>query len=558
MNEILNHLLQSTLFAAAVGLASTTLRRNSPRLRYWLWLAASAKFLLPFSLLVSTGARIQLPPDSPSLHATTVQQISTSFAPFPVLPTPAPVAAAFPLEQTLGAIWVAGALFLGFRWFRRWRVIHSAVRRGTHLRLPISVPARSSPSVTEPGVFGVFAQILLLPEGIADSLTPGQFDAILAHELRHIRYRDNLTAALHMCVETLFWFHPLVWWIGAQLMAERERDCDEAVLMQGSQPADYARGIVQVCEAYVASPLACASGISGSDLKKRIREIMTWRGSLPVTLRAKAVLAAATLAAISIPFAIGILRAQTLPPAPKYTYEVVSIHKTGDEGCPPCGLGIGPEGGLRISNYSVIRMLEYAYSVRDYQILGAPGWVSSATYDIVFTPEKAETPLGPDPALSTKMALQNRNKQRLQAVLRDRFGLVLRAETHELPVYLLTQAKSGAKLTVHPEGEPGHGYRMNDSGYRHMEAVGITMKTLADSLSRILGRPVNDGSGLTGQYDFKLEWAPDPGSSPEHPDDPTGPSIFTALAEQLGLRVTSTKGSVQVYVIEKVEHPSEN
>ena len=203
-------------------------------------------------------------------------------------------------------------------------------------------------------------------------------------------------------------------------------------------------------------------------------------------------------------------------------------------------------------------MLEYAYSVRDYQILGAPGWVSSATYDIVFTPEKSETPLGPDPALSTARALQSRNKQRLQAVLRDRFGLVLRAETHELPVYLLSQAKSGAKLTVHPEGEPTHGYHMNDSGYRHLEAVGVPIKTLADILSSTLGRPVNDGSGLTGQYDFKLEWAPDPGSSPEHPDDTTGPSIFSALTEQLGLRVTSTKGPVQVYVIEKVEHPSEN
>jgi len=78
--------------------------------------------------------------------------------------------------------------------------------------------------MTAPGVFGVFIQVLLLPEGIADTLTPGQFDAILAHELRHVRYRDNLTATLHMCVETLFWFHPLVWWIGAQLMAERERD----------------------------------------------------------------------------------------------------------------------------------------------------------------------------------------------------------------------------------------------------------------------------------------------------------------------------------------------
>jgi uncharacterized protein (TIGR03435 family) len=91
-----------------------------------------------------------------------------------------------------------------------------------------------------------------------------------------------------------------------------------------------------------------------------------------------------------------------------------------------------------------------------------------------------------------------------------------------------------------------------------MEAVGITIKSLADILSGILGRPVNDGSGLTGLYDFKLEWAPDPGSSPDQSHDPTGPSIFTALADQLGLRVTSTKGPVQVYVIEKVEHPSEN
>jgi bla regulator protein BlaR1 len=224
MNEILNHLLQSTLFAAAVGVANTTLRRNSPRLRYWLWLAASVKFLIPFSLLVSSGARIQLPPDSPSLHAVTVQEISTYFAPFPAFSTPAPATTTFGLRQTLVAIWAAGALFLAFRWFRRWRTIHSAVRRATDLPLRISVPARSSTSMTAPGVFGVFIQVLLLPEGIADTLTPGQFDAILAHELRHVRYRDNLTATLHMCVETLFWFHPLVWWIGAQLMAERERD----------------------------------------------------------------------------------------------------------------------------------------------------------------------------------------------------------------------------------------------------------------------------------------------------------------------------------------------
>jgi len=73
----------------------------------------------------------------------------------------------------------------------------------------------SSNAAIEPGVFGAFHSVLLLPEGLAGALTPPQFDAIIDHELHHVRYRDNLTAALHMCVETVFWFHPLVWWIGA-------------------------------------------------------------------------------------------------------------------------------------------------------------------------------------------------------------------------------------------------------------------------------------------------------------------------------------------------------
>src|SRR6202050_1813511 len=106
MNEVFNHLWQSTVFAAAVALACTALRRNSPRLRYWLWLSASMKFLVPFSLLVSTGARIQLPPDTPSLHAVTVQQISTYFAPVST-PAAAPHAT-FQWSWVLAAIWLIG------------------------------------------------------------------------------------------------------------------------------------------------------------------------------------------------------------------------------------------------------------------------------------------------------------------------------------------------------------------------------------------------------------------------------------------------------------------
>jgi uncharacterized protein (TIGR03435 family) len=522
--EILNHLWQTTAFAAAIGLATLAFRRNSPRLRYWLWLAASLKFLIPFSLLVSTGARVQMPPDTPSLHAVTVQQISTYFAP---VSAPARTTVQWPL--VLGAVWLAGSLFLLVRWFRNWREMKTVV--------------------LEPGVFGIFRAVLILPEGITEALTEEQLQAVLVHESRHIECYDNLTAALHMCVETLFWFHPLVWWIGARLMDERERDCDEAVLRQGSQPGVYARSIVQVCEAYVESALACASGISGSDLKKRIREIMTWRGSLPVTLRAKALLAVAALAAVSVPFVIGILRAQTLPPAPAYNYEVASIHKSAP-GSNNHMIGPGPQGGWRVQNMPVLAMIASAYGVQDYQIIGAPAWASSESFDITFTPDKTETPLGAAPSLKELQASMSRNAQRMQAVLRDRFGLVLRAEHRELPFYNLLQAKGGHKLSTHdPAMNKPPSLRSNG---RQMTGTGVNVGMLAQQLSSLLDRPVHDETGLTGEYDFKLD-----GTSPDS-DPASGPSIFTALTDQLGLRLESAKGPVQVYVIEKIDHPSEN
>ena len=306
----------------------------------------------------------------------------------------------------------------------------------------------------EPGVFGIFRPVILLPEGIAGNLTPEQLEAILAHELRHIGYRDNLTAALHMCVETVFWFHPVIWWIGAKLMDERERDCDEAVLRQGSRPGDYARGIVHVCERYVESPLACASGIGGSDLKKRIREIMTWRGSMPMTFRGKAMLAAATVAAMATPFLIGVIRAQTLPPAPAYGYDVVSIHRS-DPAASGAQLGRGPQGGWRSQNTPVMMLLTVAYDIADYQVIGAPAWVYSDLYDVTFTPDKPQAPPGRGAAQKDQQAYLSRNRQRLQAVLRDRFGLVMRVETRELPIYVLRQAKSGSRLSPHAEGTPG-------------------------------------------------------------------------------------------------------
>src|ERR1019366_5322292 len=113
------------------------------------------------------------------------------------------------------------------------------------LRLPIRV--MSSTARLEPGVVGIFKPVLLLPEGIAEHLTPPQLEGILAHELRHVQRRDNLTGAIHMLVETIFWFHPLVWWIRTRLMEEREGACDEEVMRMGREPQVYAESILKVC-----------------------------------------------------------------------------------------------------------------------------------------------------------------------------------------------------------------------------------------------------------------------------------------------------------------------
>jgi hypothetical protein len=163
----------------------------------------------------------------------------------------------------------------------------------------------TSSTLHEPGIVGVFRPVLLLPDGIADRLTSPQLQTILDHEMCHARRRDNLTAAAHMLVEALFWFHPLVWWIGARLVEERERACDEAVLRAGNEPRIYAEGILRVCQFYLASKLACIPGVSGAQLKMRLEVIMKNRIVNEVS-RAKTILLAAVAAAVvGVPLVVG-------------------------------------------------------------------------------------------------------------------------------------------------------------------------------------------------------------------------------------------------------------
>jgi bla regulator protein blaR1 len=550
MTEVTNHLWQSTLFAVLVAASAFALRSNRAEIRYWLWLTASLKFLIPFSLLVTVGSRVELPADTPAMLALTVEQISSSFAPVPPVPTSQPQMSTPWWPKALAMVWLFGAIILLARWFRQWLAIRTALKGASRLPLPAPIPVLSSSCRIEPGVFGILRPVLLMPEGITNNLSAGELGAILDHEMAHVERRDNLTAALHMVVQAAFWFHPLVWWIGAKLVEERERACDESVLERGSQPDVYAHGILNVCKFYVESPLPCASGVTGSDLKKRIREIMTHRVSLRLTFAHKAMICSAALAAVAVPLAIGILRAQSLPPPPQYTYEVVSIRPSAP-GNPNSSLGPGPQGGVRVQNNTVMQLMTFAYDVRDYQFSGAPGWVKSDRFDLTMTPDKPEITPNPGMARAQVEGVFNRHRQRMQAVLRDRLGLVLRAETKALPVYALTVAKGGHKLA--PPTERGFGMR---TGRDRIAASGASIKQLTDSLSSLLGRPVINETGLEGPFDFNLQWTPD--AQLATPGENAGASIFAAIQEQLGLKLESKKGPVSVFVVEKIEKPSEN
>jgi len=312
---VLDHLWQSTLFAAAAGLLTLAMRKNRARVRHGLWLAASVKFLVPFSVLIVAGSHVHWPKAqraAASNWSAVAAGVSEPFtAPMAAVTPSAPSRpAANQLPAVLLGIWACGFLGIACSWAVRWRRLAAVVRAGSPVDLDLPIPAMASPTLVEPGVFGVFQPVLLLPAGIFERLTPAQLNSVITHELHHVRHRDNLIGALHMFVETVFWFHPLVWWIGKRMVEERERACDEGVLSAGNEPRVYAEAVLNVCKLYVESPLTCVSGITGANLKRRIEAIMTGRVGGDLHVVKKLGLAFAGMAALVAPILIGMLHSQ--------------------------------------------------------------------------------------------------------------------------------------------------------------------------------------------------------------------------------------------------------
>ncbi len=560
-NHVFNHLWQSTLFAVVAGLLTLALRTNRAQQRHWLWLAASVKFLIPFSLLVGIGSNLgwtaARPIALPGLYFA-MEEISQPFRQpetHVVSGTAAPTALAnlaSLLPVLLLCVWFCGCAAVLIFWWMRWRRVSTAVRAALPFRngrvlealrrleriagIEKRIDVVSSKSRLEPGVFGILRPVLWLPAGISERLSDAQLEAILAHELCHIRRRDNLAATVHMVVEAIFWFHPLVWWLGARLVEERERACDEEVLRQGSDPEVYAGSLLKVCQFYLESPLVCAAGVTGSDLKKRIEEIMTRRIAVKLDFGRKLLVAAMGMAAVAGPIAIGLMQApqSVAQPQPAVAvlpaFELASVrpNRSGDSSS---RFNTG-NGSIHSANVSLRDLIKWAYSVKDYQVVG-PDWLSSQKFDIVAKAPPSDT--------------DDQLMPMLQALLAKRFTLAIHRETKERAVYALVAGKNGPSLhEVEAGPEHSSGARGSLSGQK------MSMSQLADSLSRHVDLPVLNTTGIEGVFNIELKWAPDE-------DNANGPSIFTALQEQLGLKLEQRKGPMEFVVVDHAERvPTEN
>lgn len=584
LSPLANHLWQSSVFVTAIWLLTLMLKKNRAAVRYGLWFAASVKFLIPFSVLVALGSQL-----SWRTEPFVAQAYQWSFVadnavqPFTVPAIPTYIAsprASFSIVSILIAVWFCGVAAGVLYWLKCWTQMWRIRRAATPLPLRLSIPVLSSASQIEPGVFGILRPVLLLPAGIESRLTPSQLDAILAHEMAHVRRRDNLTAAIHMLVETLLWFFPLVWWLRARLIEEREKACDEEVLQMGLDPETYAQGIVGVCKIYAESLMPCAAGVSGSDLRQRLKRILNLKLGQNLTPMRKAILTTFCFAAVMGPAAWGIvnappLRGQVQPATQEglsAAFEAASI-KRDNSGTTNHTVQMPGPGRIHTVNASARSLIEFAYSLRDIQLTGGPAWTSSQGYVLDAKADEATaTQLQklPGPQQRQQMQLM------MRSLLTARFKLALSHQTKELPIYALIVAKGGPKLKP-------TAYKPPDSSWKdalfppspphvliHPGVIDVYAEPI-ESLAGLLGlipdlsdRIIEDQTGIKGSYNFVLHFSPQnapprPAGSPASgPPEDSAPSIFTALEEQLGLRLESTKGPVDTYVIDHIEEPTPN
>jgi uncharacterized protein (TIGR03435 family) len=481
-----------------------------------------------------------------------------------------------------------------------------------------------------------------------------------------------------MLVEAIFWFHPLVWWMERQLVKERERACDEAVLQLGNEAAVYAESILNVCKFYTESPIACTSGVMGSELKQRIARILSGQGVQKLDLRRKAMLVLACVLAVGVPLVAGFLRGaqgqmqptqrngvekggitgtwQGTAHAPgghnlRFVLKIAkdekgtvsaTLYSIDQKEAPLAGDAVRFEGGtlrfvnqfpgliyegkmsadgnsingtvqqtgsfplvleratpetewatpappsrivsmatdakpgvevatikptqpgtqlfmlvmqgenLVVKNFPLKYLIKFAYDMPERRIVGGPGWMDTEKWDIEAKPDTPGTPS------IAQMRLM------MQKLLADRFALKVHEEKRNMAGFALIVGKNGPMVTRSADALESANFTLYPWGMLGTRSA--TMGEFARLLqSDVLGQPVVDNTGLGGRWDFTLKWTPDEtqfmGMNPPPPaaDDANAPPpLFTAIQEQLGLKLEPQKADAPVLLVGHVERPSPN
>jgi uncharacterized protein (TIGR03435 family) len=400
----------------------------------------------------------------------------------------------------------------------------------------------------------------------------------LTHELEHVRRRDWVTLGLARAICAVYWFHPLVWLANRQLCVNAERACDDAVL-RDSHAFGYADQLVTLVERSLAQarrPLLAMA--NRSEFSTRLHAVLNTRqqrGPAGVWARITVTVVAVASVALLAPLRTVASALGQRPSTGRPQFEVASIRPSTSEF--DRIMHVRPLPDRLTADATVQVLMQYAYSVSPFQLLGGPSWLRSARYEIN---AKADAPVASD-----QLFLM------LRSLLEDRFVLKTHRETRESPVFTLVSHRDGVRLPAPKEGVcvdstgdaalewrggrmavPGElapangrcGSAIVTLGRDGMQLHGgsIAMAELVRALSMLFGRSVIDKTGFSALFDLRLVFVPDD-ETPALPPPPPGSSIAgvslsRALQEQLGLRLQSATGPVEVIVVDQVERPSAN
>jgi len=580
------HFLWQGLAIAALYVPSRLLLRGSkPGIRYIVGcVALLAMLAAPFVTWIA------LRPAAAGLPDASRPQVATAAVPTPV-PLPASVRsviATTPAPRFLPwivLVWFVGSLTFSLRLTGGWLIARSARSMMTRLappewqrrfadlaaRIAVARPVRLlvSARVDVPAVVGWLRPVVLVPVGALAGLPPEQVEVILLHELAHVRRHDYLANLLQGIAEALLFYHPAVWWISSHVRSEREFCCDDVAAAASGDVLNYARALAQL-ESYRRP--AFALGADGGSLSGRIARLLGQPRPIAPGSVVPSVTAVTLLLAAG---AYGVSAQSAAHPA----FAVASIKRSATPFDPehePVGAGYRPGGRFIATNMTLRLLIQFAYApehtahsmpLAASRVVGGPAWIDREPFDIEAKPDQ--------------QAGVDRTWLMVQTLLADRFQLQLHRETRELPVWQLTAVRSGLKLpppkdvpcVSFPPGTPPQQMRGKvDCGYVGVAPTGEGLRMRGDKvhisdllreLSFTLDRPVLDRTGFDGEFDLSLNFSPDDSLAglPQGfggPSIPALPNLFSALEQQLGLKLVPAKGPVEVLVVDRAERPTAN